>query len=77
MKIVDNIFSWIGMKLGVTYSERFDFEIVGNVLVVHVPCGRMPHGKAEEYVKANLELLKPLKEDFGCAKIFAVAKRGS
>jgi len=77
MKIVDNIFAWVGKKLGVTYSERFDFEIVGNVLVVHVPCGRMPPAKAEEYVKANLELLKPLKEEFGCAKIFAVAKRGS
>lgn len=76
MKIVDNIFAWVGKKLDVTYSERFDFEIYGNVLVVHVPCGRLPPGKAEEYVKANLEKLTPLKDDFGVTKIFAVAKRG-
>lgn len=94
MKIIDNIFSWIGKKLGIrniditnispgvcnvstsTYNWRYEFEVIGNVLIVHIPTGRMPSGKAEEHVKKLMvEVFVPAKESFGVSKIIGLANR--
>ena len=94
MKIVDNIFAWIGKKLGIrniditnvspgvcsvsssNYSWRYEFEKIGNVLIVHIPTGKMPPGKAEEHVKKVMsEVLVPAKESFGVSNIIGLANR--
>lgn len=94
MKIVDNIFAWVGKKLGIkeieitnvsngfcdsfasTYSWRYEFEIIGNVLIVHIPTGSMPPGKAEEHVKKVMtECFIPNKEAFNVSRIIGLANR--
>lgn len=56
-------------------SQRFIFEIIGNVLIVHIPIGNMPHAKAEEYIKIHVEKLGSIKEDFKVKKIYGCGYR--
>ncbi len=57
-------------------NNEFKFEMVGNVLIVQVPCGNMPPKKCEEYMQNLLtEYFLPNKEAFGVEKILLLAKR--
>jgi len=75
MKIVDNIFSWIGMNLGVANPSTFQYQVIKDVLIVHVPIGRLPPHRAEELLKKHMEQFSSLKEDFGVKKVYCVGKR--
>ena len=74
---------WICKKLGLRLvhpTGRYEFEKIDNVLVIHIPVGRMPHRHAEEYVKKTHEMFEPnidrLKSDFGVNSIIYVPKTG-
>ena len=77
MKIIDNIFSWIGKKLHLSTPNTYEFQVIKDVLVVHIPVGRVPPSKQAEILQYHMEKLTTLKEDFGVKKIYVVAKRES
>lgn len=77
MKIIDNIFIWIGKKLQLSNPNTYDFQVIKDVLVVHIPVGRVPPAKQAEILHNHMEQMITLKEDFGVKRIYAVAKRES
>jgi len=58
-------------------ANKFEFETIGTVLVVHVPVGNLPAQKAQEYLKMYSVTLSSSKKEFGVEKILVVPKRGS
>lgn len=77
MKIIDNIFIWIGKKLQLSNPNTYDFQVIKDVLVVHIPVGCVPVAKAEDILHYHMDKLAPLKEEFGVKYIYTVAKRDS
>ena len=53
---------------------RYEFELIGSVLIIHVPVGRMPPAKAEEHVKRMAEIFIGLKSELGVEKLILLAK---
>ena len=56
-------------------ANKFEFETIGTVLIVHVPVGNLPAQKAQEYLKMYMETLSSSKKEFGVEKILVVPKR--
>jgi hypothetical protein len=77
MKIIDNIFIWIGKKLGVKNYQSYEFEVIKDVLIVKVPVYRLTITRQQEFLKAVLDELTPYKEDFGVKTIWVSPKRES
>lgn len=75
MKIIDNIFAWVGKKLGVKNVESYDFEVIKDVLIVQVPVRRLSRDRTEEFLKVVRDALTPFKEDFGVKTIWVSPKR--
>lgn len=55
--------------------QREIFEHVGDVLIVHIPIGLLPPGKAEELIKLKLTLLGPLKDKFKVKALYVCGYR--
>lgn len=50
--------------------KRRIFEKVGDVLIIHVPIGNLPHEKAEEFIKKEVEIHSNYKEEYKVKKIY-------
>lgn len=57
-------------------KQRYRFQVIGNVLIVHVPTGKMPYTKAQEHLSKISDMLNNNIEDFKVNKIITVAVNG-
>jgi hypothetical protein len=57
-----------------TFTNEYIFTIVGEVLIVQIPTGRLPPLKAEDYIKKQIELLGALKKELGVSHIIGFAR---
>ena len=57
------------------FYPYWKFDVVGDVLIVQVPVGKLPPSKVEEYIKQVSETLAKEKSKFGVEILYVVGYR--
>lgn len=58
-------------------DNEYTFTIIGSVMIVNIPVGRMPPTKAEQHMHRMAAAINPLKESFGVSNILYLPRSAS
>lgn len=73
LKAIKNFLNNFGFGFS-NAKDGLSFQIIGDVLIVHIPRCRLPPSRFEDYAKRQLDVLEGLKEEFGVSRILVLPK---